>query len=533
MPFGYPVFLELAGRRAVVIGETAVREGKVEGLLAADVGDVTVVAERPAARLESLAALDPRVTVERRAWRPRRSRRRVRLRRVLGRSGGAVRDRARSARSRRAGERHGRHPELRLGRAVDRPPRRAGARDLDRRRLPGAREDSSGSSSSATFGEEWAEVLAVLARGARGDDAAPPRHRRTRRPVGRRARHSRKRRRSSARDAPTTCAIAWSDRLLGNEPAATRDRVPGRRRPGRSEAHHGPRARRCSAWPTSSSTTGWRRPRSSTWRRAARRADLRRQGAGPLRHAPARDRRAARRTRAPRPDGRATEGRRPVRVRPRRRGGARVRRGRRRVRGRARRDERGRGAGARGDPGHASRVAQSFAVVTGSTAHGDEVDLARVATSTDTLVVLMAAGKLAETCAELIAAGRPATEPAAIVQWAATPEQRTVVGTLERSAGARGRGVDRPAGHARRRRGRRARERARLAPPRSCTVRSRGSGARDTLSGMAAPDRRPVEAPRKRERLRPRHVGSTTDHLPAHLAGRHADRALRVVAGAA
>ena len=76
-------------------------------------------------------------------------------------------------------------------------------------------------------------------------------------------------------------------------------------------------------------------------------------------------------------------------------------------------------------------VAQSFAVVTGSTAHGDEVDLARVATSTDTLVVLMAAGKLAETCAELIAAGRPATEPAAIVQWAATPEQRTVVGTLE------------------------------------------------------------------------------------------------------
>ncbi len=76
-------------------------------------------------------------------------------------------------------------------------------------------------------------------------------------------------------------------------------------------------------------------------------------------------------------------------------------------------------------------LAQSFAVVTGSTAHGDEVDLARVATSTDTLVVLMAAGKLAETCAELIAAGRAATEPAAIVQWAGTPEQRTIVGTLE------------------------------------------------------------------------------------------------------
>jgi siroheme synthase len=75
-------------------------------------------------------------------------------------------------------------------------------------------------------------------------------------------------------------------------------------------------------------------------------------------------------------------------------------------------------------------LAQSFAVVTGSTAHGDEVDLARVATSTDTLVVLMAAGKLAETCAELIGSGRAATDPAAIVQWAGTPEQRVVVGTL-------------------------------------------------------------------------------------------------------
>jgi len=75
-------------------------------------------------------------------------------------------------------------------------------------------------------------------------------------------------------------------------------------------------------------------------------------------------------------------------------------------------------------------VAQSFAVVTGSTAHGDEVNLGRIATATDTLVVLMAAGKLAETCRELVAAGRPAWEPAAIVQWAATPEQRSVVGTL-------------------------------------------------------------------------------------------------------
>ncbi len=74
-------------------------------------------------------------------------------------------------------------------------------------------------------------------------------------------------------------------------------------------------------------------------------------------------------------------------------------------------------------------IARSFAVVTGSTAHDDEVDLSRVA-SADTLVVLRAAGRLARTCADLIAAGRPADEPAAIVQWAWTPEQRSVVGTL-------------------------------------------------------------------------------------------------------
>ncbi len=79
-------------------------------------------------------------------------------------------------------------------------------------------------------------------------------------------------------------------------------------------------------------------------------------------------------------------------------------------------------------------VARSFAVVTGSTAGGvhgeDSVDLTQVATATDTLVILMAAGKLAETCRTLIAAGRPADQAAAIVQWAATPEQRSVVGTL-------------------------------------------------------------------------------------------------------
>jgi uroporphyrin-III C-methyltransferase len=76
-------------------------------------------------------------------------------------------------------------------------------------------------------------------------------------------------------------------------------------------------------------------------------------------------------------------------------------------------------------------VARSFAVVTGSTAHAeDTIELGRMATATDTLVVLMAAGSLARTCATLTAAGRPPSTPAAIVQWAWTDLERVVCGTL-------------------------------------------------------------------------------------------------------
>lgn len=67
MAFGYPVLLELAGRRAVVAGAFAVEAGKVEGLLVAGAG-VTVIARGPE---EALARLerDPRVTVHRRDYR--------------------------------------------------------------------------------------------------------------------------------------------------------------------------------------------------------------------------------------------------------------------------------------------------------------------------------------------------------------------------------------------------------------------------------------------------------------------------------
>ncbi len=68
MAFGYPVLLELGGRRAVVVGEAAVAAGKVDGLLAAG-ATVTVIAPGPAAALDRLAA-EPGVTVRRRGYLP-------------------------------------------------------------------------------------------------------------------------------------------------------------------------------------------------------------------------------------------------------------------------------------------------------------------------------------------------------------------------------------------------------------------------------------------------------------------------------
>ena len=67
MPFGYPVMLELSGRRCVVIGADAVREGKVEAMIGA-ADDVLVVSPVPAARLDELERVDG-VVVKRRAWR--------------------------------------------------------------------------------------------------------------------------------------------------------------------------------------------------------------------------------------------------------------------------------------------------------------------------------------------------------------------------------------------------------------------------------------------------------------------------------
>ncbi|HEX2385192.1 MAG TPA: uroporphyrinogen-III C-methyltransferase [Candidatus Binatia bacterium] len=79
------------------------------------------------------------------------------------------------------------------------------------------------------------------------------------------------------------------------------------------------------------------------------------------------------------------------------------------------------------------RLSSSFAVITGHEAckPGARVDWTRLATAVDTLVVLMGLTNLARIAAALIAHGRAAETPAAVVSCGTTPRQRVVIGTLD------------------------------------------------------------------------------------------------------
>jgi siroheme synthase len=89
-------------------------------------------------------------------------------------------------------------------------------------------------------------------------------------------------------------------------------------------------------------------------------------------------------------------------------------------------------------------LAASYAVVSATLAGGAPAGLARAAAAADTLVLLMAAERLPEVCAQLLAAGRPADQPAAVIASASTGAQRVVTGTLAGLAATRER-VDPPA----------------------------------------------------------------------------------------
>jgi uroporphyrinogen III methyltransferase/synthase len=79
-------------------------------------------------------------------------------------------------------------------------------------------------------------------------------------------------------------------------------------------------------------------------------------------------------------------------------------------------------------------VAPAFAVVTGHedpTKDVTQVDYDALAAFPGTLVLLMGVGRIGAIAGALQAAGRPASTPVAVVQWASTPRQRTVVASLD------------------------------------------------------------------------------------------------------
>lgn len=78
--------------------------------------------------------------------------------------------------------------------------------------------------------------------------------------------------------------------------------------------------------------------------------------------------------------------------------------------------------------------ASSVAFVTGHedpTKSESSVHWKALATSVDTLVILMGMNRLGTWVAELLAGGRPKTTPVAVIQWGTLPRQRTLLATLE------------------------------------------------------------------------------------------------------
>jgi uroporphyrinogen III methyltransferase/synthase len=78
-------------------------------------------------------------------------------------------------------------------------------------------------------------------------------------------------------------------------------------------------------------------------------------------------------------------------------------------------------------------IATSFAVVTGHedpTKPEGQVQWQRLATATDTLVILMGVGNLGGIVEGLLAGGRASETPVALVNWGTHPEQRTLVSSL-------------------------------------------------------------------------------------------------------
>lgn len=78
-------------------------------------------------------------------------------------------------------------------------------------------------------------------------------------------------------------------------------------------------------------------------------------------------------------------------------------------------------------------IASSFAVITGHEAADKKestIEIEKIATAVDTLVVLMGVGNLDQITERVLAAGRSPETPAALVRWGTRSKQETIKGTL-------------------------------------------------------------------------------------------------------
>ncbi|MDQ3660485.1 MAG: uroporphyrinogen-III C-methyltransferase [Actinomycetota bacterium] len=89
-----------------------------------------------------------------------------------------------------------------------------------------------------------------------------------------------------------------------------------------------------------------------------------------------------------------------------------------------------------GIPATDRRFSSSVAIVTGHRSREQDVKLKELATTVDTIVVLMGLATLPTTVAELIAGGRDPDTPAAIIENGTLPEQRVIVSSLAHLPGA-------------------------------------------------------------------------------------------------
>ncbi|MBV9946008.1 MAG: uroporphyrinogen-III C-methyltransferase, partial [Myxococcales bacterium] len=105
------------------------------------------------------------------------------------------------------------------------------------------------------------------------------------------------------------------------------------------------------------------------------------------------------------------------------------------------------GAAARtGIPLTHRECASSVTLATGHAAHDGDVDLGGCVPRSGTLVFYMGLGRIEVSSASLVAGGRPAATPAAVVSRATLPDQRTVIGTLaDIAARARDAAIEAPA----------------------------------------------------------------------------------------